>query len=66
VDTSGSTVLSPLDERQRYSINEGVNYLRISRARLYEKIKDGEIKTIKDGRRRYITGAEIVRLSTIA
>ena len=53
--------LPPLDERQRYSIEETIAYLRISRARLYEKIAAGEIATLKDGRRTFIPGTEIVR-----
>jgi excisionase family DNA binding protein len=35
--------------------------LRMSRASLYERIRDGEIKAQKDGRRRYITTAELQR-----
>lgn len=55
--------LPPLDERQRYTIAEAECYLRMSRSRLYQKIAAKELKTIKDGRRTYISGAEIARLS---
>jgi hypothetical protein len=55
-----------LDARQRYSVDEGMAYLRESRSRLYEKIASGELKVIKDGRRTYIPGTELVRLSTLA
>jgi excisionase family DNA binding protein len=55
--------LPPLDERQRYSIEEATDYLRTSRARLYEKIGAGEVKIVKDGRRTYVPGSEIARLS---
>lgn len=55
--------LPPLDERQRYSIEESTYYLRQSRARLYERIAAGELKIIKDGRRTYVPGSEIARLS---
>jgi len=58
--------LPPLDERQRYSLDESKDYLRLSKARLFEKIKDGEIKTILDGKRRYVPGAELIRLSRAA
>ena len=58
--------LPPLDARQRYSVDEGIAYLRESRSRLYEKIASGELKVIKDGRRTYIPGTELVRLSTLA
>ncbi len=57
--------LPPLDANQRYSLEEGIAYLRESRSRLYEKIASGELKVIKDGRRTYIPGTELVRLSTL-
>lgn len=53
--------LAPIDAHQRYSIPESARYRRESRARLYEKIKAGEIETFLDGRRRYIHGAELIR-----
>jgi excisionase family DNA binding protein len=55
--------LAPLDERQRYVVDEACGYLRLSRARLYEKIAAGEITVFKDGRRTYVPGTEIARLS---
>lgn len=57
--------LPSIDERQRYSIDEASRYLRLSRARLYEHINAGSIKSITDGHRRYIPGSEIVRCSSI-
>ncbi len=59
------TPLSPLDARQRYSVDEGIAYLRESRSRLYEKIASGELKIIKDGRRTYVPGSELIRLSRL-
>jgi hypothetical protein len=58
-----TTALPPLDERQRYSVEETLSYLRLSRARLYEKIQQNEVAVIKDGRRTYVAGSEIARLS---
>ena len=55
--------LPPLDELQRYTIVEAAAYLRISRARLYEKIARGEVATFKDGRRTFVAGREIARHS---
>ena len=55
--------LPPLDLVQRYTINEAADYLRISRAHLYEHIGAGEIGTIKDGTRRFVPGTEIARVS---
>jgi excisionase family DNA binding protein len=58
-----TTNLPSLDEHQRYSIDEARSYLRVSRAKLYLKIQAGEIATIKDGRRTFVPGSEIARLS---
>lgn len=55
--------LAPLDPLQRYSINETCEYLRLSRDRLYELIRAGEIRTIKDGKRTYVPGGVIVERS---
>ncbi len=57
--------LPALDERQRYTIPESAYYLRFSRAKLYQLIKAGEIRVIKDGDRTYIPGTEIIRKSTL-
>lgn len=57
--------LAPLDLSQRYTIPEAVNYLRIGRAYLYERIAKGEIRCVVDGRRRYVPGTEIARLSAL-
>ncbi len=60
-----SKPLPLLDTRQRYSIDEGIAYLRESRSRMYQKIASGEVKVIKDGRRTYIPGTELIRLSVL-
>lgn len=52
--------LPPLDPNQRYTIHEGCCYLRHSRARLYQKVARGELRLIKDGRRSYIAGADLI------
>ncbi len=39
----------------RFDITEAARILRISRASLYQRIRTGEIKPQKDGRRSYIT-----------
>lgn len=57
--------LPPLDPNQRYTIDEALDYLRSSRSHLYGKIAAGEIRTLKDGRRTYIPGTEIITASTI-
>lgn len=57
--------LPPLDPLRRYSMNEGAARLSISRAHLYTLVTRGDLRTIKDGKRRFIPGTEIARLSTL-
>jgi excisionase family DNA binding protein len=45
----------------RFEIIEAARILRMSRATLYDRIRDGDIHAQKDGRRRYITAAELNR-----
>ena len=45
----------------RFEIIEAARILRMSRATLYERMRAGEIKAQKDGRRRYITAVELQR-----
>jgi hypothetical protein len=61
VDRMSQAIL--LDTQRRYPIDVACDFLAISRARLYEKISNGEIIAIKDGRRTFVPGAEIARLS---
>jgi excisionase family DNA binding protein len=48
----------------RFEIIEAARVLRMSRATLYERIRAGEIKAQRDGRRRYITAVELQRYIT--
>lgn len=57
--------LAPIDPQQRYSIAEGIAYLRSSRKTFYDDVKAGRIKLIKDGRRSYVHGTELVRRSAL-
>ncbi len=57
--------LPPLDERQRYSIPEAILYLRSSRKTIYDDIATGRLKTIKEGKRRFVPGSEIARRSAV-
>lgn len=45
----------------RFEIIEAARILRMSRATLYERLRLGELKAQRDGRRRYITAAELQR-----
>ena len=58
--------LPPLDANQRYTINETAAYLRLSRVRLYAKVNAGELRLLKDGRRSYVPGREIIAASQFA
>lgn len=60
-----TTNLAPVDANQRYSIPESEQYLRVSRSEIYLRIQRGTLRVIKDGRRTFVPGSEIVRLSTI-
>lgn len=57
--------LDPLDPNRRYDVNLTCDYLGISRARYYQKVKAGEITVLRDGGRTFTPGAEIIRLSTV-
>jgi excisionase family DNA binding protein len=50
----------------RFEISEVTRILRLSRATLYERIRDGKIKTQKDGRRSFVTAAELQRYVSAA
>lgn len=54
------------DERLRYTIPEASLLLRQSRAKTYIDIRNGNLRVIRDGKRVYIPGSEIVRRSTLA
>lgn len=45
----------------RFEISEAPRMLRLSRSTLYERIRAGEIKAQREGRRRYITASELQR-----
>ena len=57
--------LPPLNEIERYTVEEAAIYLRTSRVSLFKLISTGELKSIKDGKRRYIPGTEIARRSAL-
>ena len=57
--------LDPLDPMRRYDVDMACDFLGVSRATLYKRVKAGEIRTIKDGSRRFVPGTEIARLSTV-
>jgi hypothetical protein len=56
--------LPPIDPLRRYSVNDSLQYLGISRAPFYQNVAEGKIKIIKDRKRTFVPGSELVRLSS--
>ena len=56
-------VVVPFDPRLRYSLGDASKLLGISVPYLYEKHATGVIAFVKDGRRTFVRGTEIARLS---
>ena len=57
--------LAPVDVAQRYTIAEAVSYLRISHASIYKEINARRLRVIKSGKRTFVPGSEIARLSRL-
>ena len=57
--------LPNLDANQRYTVDEACEYLRISRNFLYKKVRQEQIKLIKDGNRSYVPGSELIAQSRV-
>jgi hypothetical protein len=54
-----------IDANRRYSIKVVNELLSQSNSKTYEDIAEGRLKIIKDGKRTYIPGSEIIRRSTL-
>lgn len=55
----------PLEPHRRYTVPAASELLSQSRAKTYLDIRAGTLAFIKDGRRTYIPGTEIIRRSTL-
>jgi hypothetical protein len=55
-----------LDYNRRYTVATTNLLLDQSNSKTYEDIAAGRLKVIKDGKRTYIPGSEIIRRSTLA
>ena len=53
------------DPRLRYTITTATDFLGYSRAKLYQEIRAGTIRVIRDGRRVFVPGSEIARKSSL-
>jgi excisionase family DNA binding protein len=62
---SRNTSLGFLDPLRRYNVETARSFLGVSRATIYKLIGDSRIATIKEGKRRWIPGSEIARLSAV-
>jgi hypothetical protein len=58
-------MLPALDLAQRYSIDEAIVYLRLSRKTVFDDIREGRLVTIQEGKRRFVPGSEIARRSRL-
>src|SRR5260370_41606958 len=57
--------LAPVDVAQRYTIAEAISYLRVARVSIYKEINAGRIRVLKHGKRTFVPGSEIARLSRV-
>jgi prophage regulatory protein len=57
--------IAPVDVAQRYTIAEAVSYLRISHASIYKEINARRLRVLKHGKRTFVPGSEIARLSRL-
>ena len=55
-----SKIIDPLPQL-RFEILKVARILRLSRATLYQRIRAGQLEIHKDGRRSYVTAAELHR-----
>jgi len=62
---AGKRILAPVDVPQRYTVAEAVSYLRISHASIYKEIKARRIGVLKHGKRTFVPGSEIARVSRL-
>jgi len=58
-------VLPAFSRELRYPVEVAAGFLSVSRAHLWKHIKAGTIATIRDGKRVFVPGTEIVRLSSL-
>jgi excisionase family DNA binding protein len=54
---------APTYPDQRYTIPETAERLRVSRAFVYKKVSRGELRLMKDGKRSFVSGADIIAAS---
>ena len=55
-----------IDPNQRYSLAETHAALGQSHAKTFKDINRGALQTIKDGRRRYVLGSELIRRARLS
>ena len=55
-----------VDPNQRYSLPESFAILRYSPAQGYKEIASGTLRVLREGRRTYVHGTELVRRASAA
>jgi hypothetical protein len=58
-----SLTVEKIIPEKRYSVAVACDWLDLSRDAVFKRIRNGVIKSFKDGGRRYINGSELLRLS---
>ena len=51
---------TPLNGKQLYKISEAMHLLSMSRASIYKQLDAGRLRSVKQGRARYIPAAAII------
>lgn len=54
-----------VDPVQRYGVPESAAFLRQSEARTWLDIKENKLKVIREGKRTFVPGSELIRRSTL-
>jgi len=55
-----------IDPNQRYTLAETHAVLGHSHVKTFQDIKRGTLQTVKNGRRRYVLGSELIRRSRLS
>ncbi len=61
--TKKALIPAQIDPNQRYSLAETCAILRQSPAKTFEDIRAGTLRVFKEGKRTYVSGAELIRRS---
>jgi excisionase family DNA binding protein len=57
--TAGSAVAQPIGRKALYRVNEAIEILSLSRSTVYELIRSGRLRTVKEGGTRLVPAGAI-------